>query len=325
MARISPGTMTALIFAILVGLGGAYAVRQYLHRPPVVAQKPPAPVVLTVPVASNDLIPGRKLTINDVALLQLSPEQARKQGLDGKPYMRDPKQIAGRVLRQEIKKGVIFLTEDFYPDGMGPGIAGELPPGHRAVTVPIHNIGAVAGFAQPGSIVDVLFRARPRDSYPETTVTLIEAIEVLAVGPSTVPGLEVRDETLGRPRETGTVTVSVTASQARALKAVEGRGELTLALRNPQDFVPVVMGEMPAATSHTTLDAVLGLTPPAPPKQIEIFRGGALETVTFTPRARTSTGLIPGLTAAPAAADRTPPRGAVVALPTPTTTPGPDR
>ena len=30
MARISPGTMTAAIFAILVGLAGAYGVRQYL-------------------------------------------------------------------------------------------------------------------------------------------------------------------------------------------------------------------------------------------------------------------------------------------------------
>jgi Flp pilus assembly protein CpaB len=89
----------------------------------------------------------------------------------------------------------------------------------------------VNGFAVAGTFVDVLFRLHGlvgRPEYPETTFTLLENVEVLAVGQSTDPIPQARSTTMaGRTH----VTLGVTPDQANKLKVVEGRGELSLLLR----------------------------------------------------------------------------------------------
>jgi len=75
-----------------------------------------------------------------------------------KPFRPNVQQILGRTLVSEHKKGEAFLPEMLYPEGMGPSVLDSLKPGFRAVSIPIQNIQAVAGFARPGSIVDVPYR-----------------------------------------------------------------------------------------------------------------------------------------------------------------------
>ena len=183
MGRLSPGTMTVAIFAVLIGLGGAFIVRQQMHKPGL----PPLPTVtaverdVVVPVALTDLDAGRTLTINDVALRRLTPEQFAKSPYAGKSYLRVTEQIANRKLKVSLKQGDMFLPENLFPEGMGPDLAQRLQAGYRAVTVPIQNIGAVLGFAQSGSFVDVLFRVDPTlapgtaavEERPEVTLTLL--------------------------------------------------------------------------------------------------------------------------------------------------------
>jgi Flp pilus assembly protein CpaB len=104
------------------------------------------------------------------------------------------------------------------------------------VTIPIEHISAVQGFARPGSFVDVLFRSRAEEERPEVTITLLERVKVLAVNKNTLTEKNVELE------GGGAVTLSVTPIQAKSLKVVEGRGELSLTLRNPNDeldFLPV--------------------------------------------------------------------------------------
>jgi hypothetical protein len=70
-------------------------------------------------------------------------------------------------------------------------------------------------------------------------MTLLERVEVLAIDTYTQPGQKVELE------QDGTVTLAVTPHQAKMLKVVEGRGELSLTLRNPEDqfeFVPFDLG-----------------------------------------------------------------------------------
>ena len=103
MSRISPGTMTAAIFAILIGLAGAYSVRQYLKKPPVeVAEEEVeevAPDMVFVPTAARDLIAGKSLTINDIILHKMTRDELRKSEFAGKSFMPDTQQIVGRTLR----------------------------------------------------------------------------------------------------------------------------------------------------------------------------------------------------------------------------------
>ena len=277
MARISPGTMTAAIFAILVGLAGAYAVRQYLHRPPVAAATAaPSPSDVLVPIAASDLMSGRTLTTNDIVLMRLSAAEYPKSPYANQPFMRDTRQIAGRMLREDVKKGTVFLTASFFPEGMEPGVAELLEPGYRAVTVPIEHIGAVEGFARPGSLVDVLFRSTPRDDVPELTMTLLERVEVLALGRTTLPGHRV--EVGDNRSQLGTVTLAVTPAQAKALKVVEQRGVLSLARRNPDDELT-----FPVGTAHekVTLEQLLDLPTQRGPKKMDVYLGSQKKTVTF--------------------------------------------
>ncbi len=237
MTRVSSGTLTVVLFAIIAGLAGAFVVRQRLQvpppEPPTVA---PSPNDIVVPVAAIDLQPGQMLTINDIAMVRMSPENFAKSKYVNQPYMRIGKQIEERVLKVAVKRGEAFLTTAFYPDGAGPGIAEMLDEGFRAVSIPIEHISAVQGFARPGTFVDVLFRSKETDDHPEVTITLLERVKVLAVNKNTLSEHNV-DLDAG-----GAVTLAVTPLQAKALKVVEHRGELSLTLRNPNDnldFMPV--------------------------------------------------------------------------------------
>lgn len=314
MARISSGTMTVVVFAILVGLGGAFVVRQKLKQPglPPLRDLPTSEQAIIVPTAAMDLTPGQSLTINEIALVTLTPEKYRASDFAGVPFMRDPNQISGRRVKAAIKKGEPFLPELFYPSNAGPGIAEKLQPGYRAVTVPIENIGAVEGFAVPGSMVDVMFRSRTEGDRPEVTLTLLERVEVLALDTNVIQG-QPPTPAPGESRA-GSVTLAVTPQQGKILKVVEGRGELSLALRSDDDNLSVLpfnlgsvsqsrdvvhsaaditAGATGSSASGTvadlltgtaervTLDDLLGLPAHQPPKQIEIFLGSEKKVVEF--------------------------------------------
>lgn len=243
MARISSGTMTVVVFAILVGLGGAFVVRQEMAKGKFPELPPPAvkPQPIIVPVAAMDLEPGQRLVLNDVALMQFSRDEYPKSKYANMQYMANPAQILGKTLKMGLRKGEAFLPEFLYPEGYGPGISDRLQAGYRAVTVPIQNVGAVQGFARPGTWVDVIFRSEPGNRRPEMTLTLLERVEVLAIDESLLPNRQVA------LTAAGTVTLAVTPQQAKILKVVEGRGELSLALRHADDtldMAPFDIGQL---------------------------------------------------------------------------------
>jgi Flp pilus assembly protein CpaB len=269
MSRISPGTIIVGVFAVLFGLVGAYAVRQHLAKPEVVVEETPEPAppppLLVVPMASTDIEAGRPLTMGDIAVLRLSKEQVAEMKLPGN-YMTVPTQIIGRVLREPVKQGDVFLTTQLYPENMLPTVAQRLKPGLRAVTVPMQD----NGLASPGTVIDVIFRSsadvvRQR---PQATVILVEGVEILAVGRNEFPGLR------GEAAVPTTVTLAVTAQQANALKVVEGHGELSLAMRNPED------GDNSPEVQPLTLDTLLGFSTPAK-HSTEIYRGTKRSENTF--------------------------------------------
>lgn len=279
MGRISAGTIILGIFAIMFGLTGAYVVRRYMEKPPVAPVLPPAPRREVIPLASTDLVAGKVLALGDIMLVPMTQEQIQAKNLSGS--FTNAQMLVGRVLREPRKTGEGFFSTSLYPQGMRPNIGDNLKPGYRAVTVPIkQDLGSLSGLAQPGSAVDVLFRISRNaegQPIPETTFTLITGAEVVAVGANMVSGTAVT----GNPTS---VTLAVTPDQANKLKVVEGRGELSLVVRNSTDSALADAGQ------GLTIDRVLGLPPkpivPPPPAKpepfvTEIYRRGSRQTILF--------------------------------------------
>jgi pilus assembly protein CpaB len=313
MARISTGTMTVGIFAVLFGLVGAYALRASLTKPPV--EGPPPPRSVNVPLASAAIPAGRRLTIGDMVLVPMTQEDMRGRNYPLEQLMIDTNQIVGRVVQKDMKPGDPFLTGTLYAEGTGPKLSDKLKPGMRAVTIPIDNLSAVGGSTVEGSFVDVLFRARSRPAdvqtgkpeIPPTTVTLLENVEVLAVARVDVSarrgrdeGIDLRDMNQQRPASlTGnepivSVTIAVTPDQANIIKAVLGQGDMSLALR----------GDKAATNSVTpnkyTLEGILGLSQSgaAGMNRTEIFRGsGMRQNLVFVNDrvAKDEISLVPGM------------------------------
>jgi pilus assembly protein CpaB len=271
LSRITPGTVIVGIFAILFGLVGAYAAQRYLNPPeePVVEEEPAAPPRVFVPQASVDLAPGRPLTLGDVAIVSYTREQVKERDLPPM-YMSNPEQIIGRILREPVEKGKVFITTMFYPEGQGPTVAEKLQPGLRAVTIPVEGTGVLSGLASAGSRVDILFSTFPDEekNIPATTVTLLEDVEVLAVDQNDVPNSRLDEKV-------NTVTLAVSPKQANALKIVEGRGDFSLTLRSNSDNALV------ADSGPQTIHQLLGIPAKQKPFTTDVWRGGHLQSMTF--------------------------------------------
>lgn len=291
MQRLSPGVLILGVFAVLLGLVAAYGVKKYLSQEPVqvAAPAPPSVEKLTVPVAVVDLPSGRTMVESDVAVLQMTKEEAVKAKLP-RIFMTKVPQVVGRTLREPVKQGRAFDPSIFYPEGMGPDITENLKPGERAVTIPFKGDAVDSSFVRPGTVVDVLFRSNPNSSadVPDATVTLLSGVRVLAVGEHTTPGtIEKGKEEVAAAEKKPAVTLAVTQTQARALKVADGRGVFTLALRNPKDETVAQKG------GPTTLQGLLGMKEPQRPFVSEQYRRGRLTTMTFADGLRQKVKLEP--------------------------------
>ncbi len=302
--RLSTGTLTVSIFAVLFGLVGAYALRASLAKPEV--EPPPPPRMVPVPLAANPLPAGRKLALGDMVMVPMTQEDMKSRNYPLEQLMIDSNQIVGRILHAEMKQGDPFLTVNLYPEGTGPKLSDKLKPGMRAVTIPVDNLSAVGGSTIEGNFVDVLFRARARaadldagrPAIPATTVTLLENVEVLSVGRVAASAqqdqeeetVDVRNINLGiigrgygnnfaGAEPVVSVTLAVSPDQASVVKAVLGQGEMSLSLRGDTTQKGAAAGAhgADAATPNKyTLESILGVRAPdvAGLDRIEIYRGG---------------------------------------------------
>jgi Flp pilus assembly protein CpaB len=284
---VSSGSMGVVTVAILSGLFGAYGLRLALMQEETPSAAPAKAIL--VPLASTDLPAGRIVKIGDIGLNSMTPQQfhdrMNKAGIPFTSVMMSPQQVVGRVLQHPVKQGEPFLTTGMYLEGTRPDISELLKPGFRAVSLQLSDIRG--GSASPGSFVDVLFRSTPQretaDSLgiPEVTLTLFEAVEVLTVDQpppvniSRNDSLDIRFSN-GRSsvvRPPPTVTLAVTLEQANMLRAVEGRGEISLVVRSPDDK------SVSATRPKMTLDQLMDIE--RRKYATEIYRRGSKQTLTF--------------------------------------------
>ena len=150
--------------------------------------------------------------------------------------------VIGRVVRQAMVAGEPVLESRLSPVDVKGGLSATLAPGKRAITVRVNDVIGVAGFALPGSWVDVLVSARDARNEPFSKIVL-ERVKVLAVA----------QETAGdpsKPKVVSAVTLELTPAESERLDLARSVGSLSLALRNELDR------NMPAS-SGTRLDDLM--------------------------------------------------------------------
>jgi Flp pilus assembly protein CpaB len=157
-----------------------------------------------------------------------------------------------------------------------------VPRGLRAVSVAIKDGAALAGFLNPGNLVDVLVTVVDPDAGPqggpeggeEVTTTLLQAVYVLGV--DSRMGAETADQaTAARGRHDPTVTLLVDPADAERVAHADFSGDIRLTLRTNTDAAlvatPKPKGKEKAVRPRP--DKVAAAPVLVPCKEVWIFHG----------------------------------------------------
>lgn len=234
-----------------VGLAGfaVYETHSYiteLQQRLVVAERNANTVeMVDVFVAGGELRHGQLLTRDDI-LVAPFPHYAVPQGAYTDIDALFPNNAQSRVVLRAMDDLEPIMASKLTEPGKQAGITSHLSPGMRAFTIPVNATTGVAGFLQPGDVVDLFWTGRTRDS-GEVTQLIQSQLRLIAV-----------DQSADMDRATSvtnarTVTVEATPEQAAKLAQAQSSGRLSLALVGVGDTAPVEMIEM-------TQDRLLGIT-----------------------------------------------------------------
>jgi pilus assembly protein CpaB len=213
-----------LFGAAAFGLVAAVAVSRYLSNAQALTRD-----MRKVVVAKVDVPLGTKLVNEQLSTVQM-PTDATPDGA-----FEDADKLVGRVVTVQIAAREPVTDYKLAPEGSAAGLSAVIPEGYRAMTVKVDDVVGVAGFARPGSLVDVVVVIQPTDSTtggsgPISKIVL-QNIKVLASGQNIdQPKNGDRDA-----QQVKAVTLQVTPEEAEKLALASTEGKLQLVMRNSVD------------------------------------------------------------------------------------------
>lgn len=214
--------LMVLVVALLAGGGLAAGTYSYLQNVPVkTVSMPTRPVV----VARANLALGSELRADDLMVGQW-PEGSVPEGAFG-----DPSQIVGRGLIASVVQHEPILPGKLASKEAGSGLPPIIPQGKRALSVKVNEVIGVAGYALPGTFVDVVVTITPTQEPEDVTSKIVlKQVQVLTSGTR----ME-QDQKDGKPVQVTVATLLVTPEEAERLTLASTEGKIQLALRNPLD------------------------------------------------------------------------------------------
>lgn len=186
----------------------------------------------TVVIVSRN-VPAKTLLTREILALKKVP-----LGSSHVSAIREMDEAIGGIAKvpliqgEPVLKGKIAHKDDFKN-----GLAYIIPPGRRAMSIPVDDISGVAGLLQPGDRVDVVSVMSASNGQGEESVysvLILQDIELLAVGKHLDP--KGSDAKSGNEQQTDkTVTLAVTVEEAQSLFLANQQGTIRLLLRSPVD------------------------------------------------------------------------------------------
>ena len=135
--------------------------------------------------------------------------------------------VVGRIANMSMIPGELVLSGKLAPINATGGLSSTIQAGKRAITVKVNEVTAVAGFAVPGSYVDVLVTGKDAEGQYFTR-TVLSRLKVLAVAQQTTVEAD-------KPKVVDDVTLELTTLESEKLDLARTIGVLSLALRNEFD------------------------------------------------------------------------------------------
>jgi Flp pilus assembly protein CpaB len=175
-----------------------------------------------------------------------------------------------------MRKNQLLYQSDLAPEDSPQTLQSKISKGSRGYSIPLITPSAgVAGFALPGSRVDVLSSpSARRGQESQESLTVVENVQVLAVDNIAVP-----EDAPSNPK---TMTLLLTPEQTRRVDQAQAKGPLRLSLRNSDDadVIDIPEGEVSVNapnTSETIAASPVSLTSdsghqPALPLNVLVFR-----------------------------------------------------
>jgi pilus assembly protein CpaB len=262
------------LLALALGAFVSFSVYRTLQAKVSASNEPQAQVV----VSTADLSVGARVGDHDVRVVKfpasLVPAGAFKAA----------SQVVGRGVILPISKGEFLLPNKLAAENAGAGLPSLIPPGMRAVSVRVNEVVSVAGFVTPGARVDVLLTGNPTSTNEPQTNTVLENVEVVAVGQ------KLERNTSGDAQSAPVITLLVSPDDAQKLTLASTQGKIQLSLRNPVDTRQESLDSTRANTLYKNAQiaeapkpkivkkAPASTPPPTPSQyQVEVIRGTKVE------------------------------------------------
>jgi pilus assembly protein CpaB len=133
-----------------------------------------------------------------------------------------------RMALASIARNEPVLRGKITAPGQRAALSSMLDPGKRAVTVRVDDVRGVAGFIQPGDLVDVILirteaESRSKEGYSDV---ILQSAKVLAID-------QITGERPEQPTIAKAVTLEVSAEEAQKILLATNIGRLSLILRQP--------------------------------------------------------------------------------------------
>jgi pilus assembly protein CpaB len=230
----------------------------------------PDPTVTTRVIAVQDIPLGMTIT-DEMVDTQTGVPVAQVSA----NAMKDQAQVIGEIARRPITAQQEITSADIGITGVGQCEEVRTPATFRAMAVQVDQVSGVGTLIKPGDYVDALV-GFTGDKFPVVTVDpdsdtisvvsglnstsvklLLQGMQVLCTLLPPVPA-EQQGQGDGEPGTTLTgqqqiVVISVTPQQAEVIKFAQMDGNMSLILRNSQEFFDPVTGEpIPGPADPTT-------------------------------------------------------------------------
>jgi pilus assembly protein CpaB len=269
-----------MIFAIVVALMVGLFASRYVYRQLQRASSVKSLTLDDIVVAKERLPLGTRLQASQLRLVEW-PSGSKLPGA----YSRI-EDCVGRAIITDVVANEAILEEKLAPKEAGAGLPVAIPEGMRAVSVRVDDVVSVAGFAMPGTMVDVLVTGEMQNTTGGNSITrtILEDVRVLAAGQ------QVERDKDGKPQTVVVVTLLVDPEQSNVLTMASTEGKIHLALRNTIDSETV----NPAPVLRSTLFSEAKASP-SPRKKVvvtpqmtdkkyvvEVIRAGKSENQSFS-------------------------------------------